>query len=200
MIGSGDSYEDGTISSDFTVNTPSAFEVDYDDPISGSASLKVEPTPASYIAHKTPNVCTASIRFDIRASSDFIASGGNLSRINAGSRRFTINVAPGGGISIVEELYTKGAAGIGYPPPFGMLNADVKTTIVLYVDLTNEQFEAGMNTNPSSWNGPSVKSTMRQAPDGLQSPPAISSIEFGTTPGIASNPRGVYWIDDLELF
>lgn len=199
MIGWGDDFEDGTINAGFTVNTPSAFEVDYDDPITGSASLKVEPTRASYIAHKTPNVCSTAIRFAFRGSSDFIASGGNLARIDAGSRRFTISVAPGGAVSILQEVYTTGAAGMAYPPPFGTLQADVPTIVALYVDLANEQLETGLNTNPSRWDTPPVKGPMVPATGGLQTPPAISSIEFGSTPGIDSNPQGLYWIDDIEI-
>jgi hypothetical protein len=187
-------FEDGVIGDQFTVNSPSAFSIEWEEPISGSASLRVKPNQASYIARKIPNACAARLEFTLRASDDFLRVGSQIARINAGSRRFSISVGPGG-VFLLEEVTGAEASGAGGGAPFGSVFADDPTTFVLDVDLDAKKTTFGFK----SPKGASRTRVIDMIDIPLASTPAITSIEIGTTPGIQADPRGLYWIDDIAI-
>lgn len=189
-------FEDGVIGDGFTVNSPSAFSIEWDEPISGSASLRVKPNKASYIARKVKSACAARLQFTLRASEDFLKSGGTIARVDAGSRKFTLSVLSGGAMNYYEEVTsTTGAGGGGGPGAFGNVFPDDPTVIVLDVDLPNAKVTFGFK----SAKAPGPTQVIDMAPLPPQPPPAITSIELGSTPGIASDPQGLYFLDDIAI-
>jgi hypothetical protein len=188
-------FEDGTIGDGFTINTPSAFSIEWDEPIHGSASLRVKPSAASYLARKVKSVCAARLQLTLRASEDFLKSGGNLARFDAGSRRFSLVVQPGGSLNVFEEVYAGNAVGGNSRPPLGNLFPNDPTTVVFDVDLTTSKLTTGFKSQKGA--APTEVSDLN--PLAAEPPPAITSIEIGSTPGIASSPEGLYWVDDISI-
>jgi hypothetical protein len=187
-------FEDGNIPADFTVNTPSAFDVDYDSPLEGNASLLIEPTRASFVAMPIKNACAARLQFTLRADARFLAAGSNVARINAGSRRFTIFVGPGG-VFLLEEVSAKDAVGMGSGPPLGVVKAEEAMEMSLDVDLRSKKATFGMK----SASGVSVSTIIDMAKVTLSNPAAITSAEIGTTPGVQATPEGRYWVDQIYI-
>ena len=188
-------FEDGSIGDGFNVNSPSAFSIEWDEPINGSASLRVKPNPASFIERKLKGVCAARLQFTLRASSDFLKSGGTLARFDAGTLKVNLSVTPGGQLSIFEEVRSGQAAGGGGPPALGSLFADDPTTIVLDVDLSTLKLTVGFKSQKGS--APTIVEDL-----GVLAPmpaPSITSISIGTVPGIVSNPQGLYYLDDISI-
>lgn len=188
-------FEDGAIGDGFTVNSPSAFSIEWDEPIDGSASLRVKPNSASFIARKVKSVCAARLQFTLRGSADFVKSGGNLARIDGGSRRFTLVLQPGGGLAMQEEIYATSALGASVGAAIGEIFPEDPTTITLDIDLASQKVTYGFYSAKGA--GPSVVTNM--IAQKTATPPAITSVELGTTPGIASSPQGLYWLDDIEI-
>ncbi|MFO0734494.1 MAG: hypothetical protein U0270_01375 [Labilithrix sp.] len=188
-------FEDGAIGDGFTVNSPSAFSIEWEEPIDGSASLRVKPNAASFIARKVKSVCAARLQFTLRASNDFLKGGGNLARIDGGSRRFTLMLQPGGGLAMHEEIYTTSALGDVVFTSIGDVHPEDPTTITLDVDLAAQKVTYGFYSAMGA--GPSV--VVNMIAQETATPPAITSVELGTTPGIASGPQGLYWLDDIEI-
>lgn len=187
-------FEGGAIGDDFTVNSPSAFSIEWDEPISGSASLRVKPSASSYLARRVKGVCAARLQFTLRASADFVKGGGHLARIDAGSRRFSIVMSPGGSLGVEEAITGTNASGGAGGAPIGDILADDPTLITLDVDLSAEKLTYGFSSSHGA--APTVVVSMIQAEPA--SPPAITSIELGSTPGSWS-PQGLYWLDDIEI-
>jgi hypothetical protein len=186
-------FEDGAIDDDFTVNSPSAFSIEWDRPISGAASLRVKPNLASFLARKAKSVCAARLQFTLRASADFLSTGSHIARINAGSRKFSIFVGSGN-IFLLEEIASTQAMGLGSGPSYGQVIPDDPTTFMLDVDLNASKVTFGVK---SSRAGDTRILDMAAFP--LESPAAITSIEIGTTPGGQSHPEGLYWVDDISI-
>jgi hypothetical protein len=187
-------FESGAFDDDFTVNSPSAFSIDWEQPISGSASLRVEPNLASYIARKTKSVCAARLQFTLRATADFLSTGSHIARINAGSRRFSI-FAGSGNVFLLEEIESMQGGGIGSGPSYGAVIPGDPTTFMLDVDLNAKKVTFGVKSR----NLAGETHVLDMAGFPLASPPAITSIEIGTTPGGVSRPEGLYWVDDISI-
>lgn len=188
-------FEDGVIGDGFTVNSPSAFSIEWDEPINGSASLRVKPNKASYLSRKVKSACAARLQFTLRGSEDFIKSGGTIARIDAGSRKFTLSIVPGGALSYYEEVTSPGAGGGGGPGALGNVFAEDPTVFVLDVDLSSSKVTLGFKSMKS----PGPTKVFDMAPLPPEPPPAITSIELGTTPGVASDPQGLYFLDDISI-
>ena len=89
----------------------------------------MKPNAASFIARKVKSVCAARLQFTLRASNDFLKGGGNLARIDGGSRRFTLMLQPGGGLAMHEEIYTTSALGDVVFTSIGDVHPEDPTTI-----------------------------------------------------------------------
>lgn len=187
-------FEDGVIGEEFKVNSPSAFSVDFDDVIAGSASLRVKPNKASYISRELPGVCAVRLAFKARLSPEFLAKDGNLARINAVSYRFTVFVE--GGALRLRSAYADRSDGTVATTILGIVTADDTLSIVLDVDLTALKTTFTLSSTHGS---PIGEVGDIPAPAFGSSPPAIRAVELGSVPGYPTDPAGTYVLDDIQM-
>jgi hypothetical protein len=170
-----------------------AFAIDQKRPISGSGSLRASfkgvSNANSFLTVRLPAVCAIKLSFNVRFDAEFSKSSATFLRVTTEQALYHFRVE-GGSIAFASTGIRAEAA---YMTGLGALKpaiADVPTNITFSLDVTKKQLEIVTEGDPS---GTRVSPT---APNGW-AVGAITSIEIGTAPDVASTANGSFWLDDF---
>lgn len=167
-----------------------AFAIDQKRPITGTGSLrgtfKGANNANSFLTVRLPAVCAIKLSFNVRFDAEFAKSSATFLRVTTEKTFFHFRV-DNGAIMFAHTMGSVNLNGFALKPAI----PEAETNIAFSLDVTKRQYELVTEGDPSS-----STRTGQTSPDGSTAG-AITSIEIGTAPDIASAAMGSFWLDDF---
>ena len=186
-------FEDG-LDPSWVATDPSSFRIDHDEPIAGSASLRISyKQNDAHLTIEQPDACATRIAFTLRTR--LLASGITLARIVAGDGSWFHVRLDGCALSVAEEIRSDSAAGLGASGQGWPVPDDSPVRVVITLDLRSKSLTTAVAPLGEPLPAPQSMG-VRGDPSGAG---AIRAIELGAAPGVMSPGVGAVWIDDLVI-